>query len=81
MIVVARCPRCHGWTMFHADAESTTAQQWVAIARRGGDLISTYEDKETVSSGEPCPDASGKDAGQRNCPIRPQPEAAWSFYP
>jgi hypothetical protein len=37
--VIALCPRCLGWTMFHAVAASTTGSEWADICRKAGDVI------------------------------------------
>jgi len=40
--VVAFCPKCGGWTMFHGDADSDTAKQWVKQCYVQGELILTF---------------------------------------
>lgn len=79
-MVVARCPRCHGWTMFHAEAQSATGREWIALAKRDGDLITTYDPGIDVDlGGKACLDAEGKPASERTCAIT-WTESAWSPY-
>jgi|SRR5277367_1761673 len=67
-IVIARCPRCDGWTMFHADPDSQTAQQWSFIAKRSGDIVSLIDSSTKPSEfGHGCSDAEGKDVAERTC--------------
>lgn len=79
VIVVARCGRCHGWTMWHADAKSPTGIEWTAQARRDGDLITTYDPSTELQLGKPCPDAKDKAASERSCPVK-WVESTWSPY-
>jgi len=62
--VVARCPSCSGWTMFHSKPDSATAQEWVWFREEFGDLIA----REIVhaSPGRACDQADGR-AARRTC--------------
>ena len=78
--VVARCRRCHGVTMFHADGTKDTGKYWSDLARHEGDLITTYDASEAIELGPYCPDSWGKKPSERRCPIVAQPEPDWSPY-
>ena len=72
--VVARCPICDGWTMFHSRPDSADAQEWAALCEGSGDRIL----RETVgASPGPACDEAYKRAAKRTC-TRPAtaPEAA-----
>lgn len=78
-MIVARCPRCRGWTMFHGDPSSETAHTWTFLARTAGDLISTVPDDAEL--GPSCPASWGNPLPSRTCTPVPQDEPAWSPYP
>lgn len=67
--VVALCPRCNGWTMFHADAEGTTGQEWTAQCRRYGDsIIRTNHDELRALMTHSCKQ-SALNADRRTCEV------------
>lgn len=52
-VVAAFCPRCGGWTMFHARPTSDTAIEWMKMAYVCGDLVSAVS--PTAQLGPACP--------------------------
>lgn len=52
-MIAAFCPDCGGWTMFHGNAASETAKEWVRIAYVVGDLVMKI--RSGVSLGPACP--------------------------
>jgi hypothetical protein len=75
--VVARCPVCSGWTMFHSRPDSAPAQEWAALCEGSGDSVL----RETVgaSLGHACEESDRK-ASKRSC-TRPDTTAAASGTP
>ena len=66
-VIVARCPRCTGWTMVHGDPNSRTAQEWATYCRRLGDAIETIP-LEAARMLRMCSDVSGNPpARDRKC--------------
>ena len=67
-MIVARCKRCGGWTMFHVNATSQTAIEWAAICRKDGDEVAEVSDDTNL--GPTCADSWGKEARERQCEVR-----------
>ena len=74
-IMIARCPRCDGWTMIHGDPTSATAVEWSAACRRDGDIVTVIDEADRPSPDHLCPDVYGKVASARTC-TRPTQLAA-----
>jgi len=62
--VVARCPTCTGWTMFHSKPDSEVAKEWAWRREEAGDLVT----REVVgaSPGPACEQADWY-ASKRTC--------------
>lgn len=68
--VMARCPRCKGWTMFHADGDSDTGREWAAQCRLFGDVIEPLGDAPQAQLGRACKSAD-VNADRRTCEVSP----------
>jgi hypothetical protein len=62
--LVARCPACHGWTMFHGRPDSDTALEWAEQCRLLGDSVEREEVRE--SPGRSCEESDYR-AAHRTC--------------
>jgi hypothetical protein len=62
--VVARCPLCAGWTMFHSRPDSATAKEWAALCENDGDVV--VREIVGASLGPAC-EESYKRAAKRTC--------------
>lgn len=62
--LIARCPRCNGWTMFHGTQNSDTARQWAAQCKKHGDVVGI--EHEPIKHWQACVE-SNRDAQYRTC--------------
>lgn len=64
--IVARCPSCGGWTMFHSSPDSEQAHEWIWYREQVGDIVA----REIVgtSPGVVCEQADSR-AAKRTCAI------------
>jgi hypothetical protein len=60
-MIVAYCRGCGGWTMWHAEAESSTAKSWADACREQGDRVEVLPDDEDAGKASAaCPSSPSK---------------------
>lgn len=62
--VVARCPSCGGWTMFHSSPDSEQAKEWMWRCETSGDIVA--REHVGASPGPACEQADWR-ASSRTC--------------
>jgi hypothetical protein len=70
--LVARCPSCTGWTMFHSKPDSEQARDWTWHCEMSGDVIA--REFVGISPGRACEQADWRASSRTWC-ATPEPDA------